>query len=296
MKSTEYLLKALGVGICVLFALIPENPMGLELTVAGIILIILGIPHGAIDHLTSEPNTTKKGMLVFLIRYLGMIGIYLMLWVFFPVFSLAFFLLFSSYHFGQSHFFEIKSHTFLSIALFVSRGAFFISVILFGDLPMTRTILDPLLDLGGVSAYSYWIIFGLLFLSLLLEGIESRKIKSSTWIDLVVLAPLIYFTPLLISFIVYFGFWHAFPSMKLEYSFLKKFPQYNSLKKFTWQLLPFSLISLFGIALMIYFGQIYLESNELLLLFFILISLISFPHVIYMDRFVRLFKTDPYST
>ncbi|GMQ27694.1 Brp/Blh family beta-carotene 15,15'-dioxygenase [Algoriphagus confluentis] len=295
MKSTEFWLKGFGLLICVLFVCLPQNPLALELTIAGLILITLGIPHGAIDHLTSEPSTTRKGLLIFLLRYLGMIGIYLILWIFFPVLSLAFFLLFSSYHFGQSHFFELKSYSLIYSTLFVSRGAFYIAVILFGDFSMTQKILDPLLELGAISEYGPWISMGFLVLSMVLEVLVFQKIKRATWIDLLLLAPLLYFSPLLISFIVYFGFWHAFPSMKLEYDFLRNFPKYNTLKKFTLQLLPFSLISLFGLALMIYFGQRFLESNELLLLFFILISLISFPHVVYMDRFVRFFKTDPYS-
>jgi hypothetical protein len=34
-------------------------------------------------------------------------------------------------------------------------------------------------------------------------------------------------------------------------------------------------------------GIKYLDENELILLFFILISLISFPHILYMDQFLR---------
>ncbi|WP_026952360.1 Brp/Blh family beta-carotene 15,15'-dioxygenase [Algoriphagus mannitolivorans] len=296
MKSTENLLKVIGLAICLLFSLMPSYPQVLELTVIGIVLMTVGIPHGAIDHLTSKPNPSSKDLIFFLIRYLGMIGIYILLWILFPLLSLAFFLLFSAYHFGQSHFFERKNLIFTDYFLYLTRGSFFISVILLGDLEMTQSILNPLIDFQGIVPYAFYAMGIFLIVSLVLEWKSYRLIKKSTWVDLVFLAPLLFISPLMISFIVYFGFWHAFPSMKLEYQFLKAFPPYNSIKKFIYQLLPFSLISLIGIGLMVYFGQQYLESSELLLLFFILISLISFPHVIYMDRFVRIIKTDRYST
>jgi beta-carotene 15,15'-dioxygenase len=101
------------------------------------------------------------------------------------------------------------------------------------------------------------------------------------------LGPILYFSPLLIGFVVYFGFWHALPSMIAEYKFLSGFSAYDSVKKFSIQLLPFSIISFIGIGVILFFGLKFLENNELILLFFVLISLISFPHILFMDRFLK---------
>jgi Brp/Blh family beta-carotene 15,15'-monooxygenase len=167
-------------------------------------------------------------------------------------------------------------------------------VILFGDFEMTAFILDPILDTSFLIEFSVIIVSSLLGFTLLIEWFLLRTIKLASLVDLIILAPLLYLAPLFISFVVYFGFWHALPSMRLEYEFLNRFPQYNSLLKFAKQLIPFTLLSLIGISGLLLFGMRFLDQSELLLLFFILISLISFPHVFYMDHFIKKFKTARY--
>ena len=133
---------------------------------------------------------------------------------------------------------------------------------------MTTFILNPIVDVSFLETYSFGIIGVSLILTLGIEYWTFRKIKLESMIDLVILAPLLYMAPLFISFVVYFGFWHALPSMRLEYEFLNRFPQYNSLLKFAKQLIPFTLLSLVGISGLLLFGMRFLDQSELLLLFF----------------------------
>jgi len=65
MKSTESLFKILGLVVCLGFSLIPELPQYIEFGFAGLVLLFVGIPHGAIDHLTSQPTIDFKGLVVF---------------------------------------------------------------------------------------------------------------------------------------------------------------------------------------------------------------------------------------
>ncbi|MBY5949841.1 MAG: Brp/Blh family beta-carotene 15,15'-dioxygenase [Cyclobacteriaceae bacterium] len=294
MRSTESLFKILGLVVCLSFSLIPELPQYIEFGFAGLVLLFVGIPHGAIDHLTSQPTIDFKGLIVFLVRYLSLIGAYLVVWYFLPQVALVIFLAFSAYHFGQTHFLKIENSDVRSKILFITRGSFFLSVILFGDFQMTAFILDPIVDVSYLETYSFGVMGVSLILTLSIEYWTFRKIKFDSLVDLVILAPLLYMAPLFISFVVYFGFWHALPSMRLEYEFLNRFPQYNSLLKFVKQLIPFTLLSLVGISGLLLFGMRFLDQSELLLLFFILISLISFPHVFYMDHFIKKFKTARY--
>jgi Brp/Blh family beta-carotene 15,15'-monooxygenase len=113
------------------------------------------------------------------------------------------------------------------------------------------------------------------------------KIKKTQLLEMLILGPILYLSPLMIGFVVYFGFWHALPSMITEYKFLSGFMAYNSVKKFVVQLLPFSILSFIGIGLILFLGLKFLENNELILLFFVMISLISFPHILYMDSFLK---------
>lgn len=287
MNRVEKAGKILGIGVCLLFILFPSIPDIFQWIIFAIILFLVGIPHGGIDHLIHNPNIKKNELYRFIINYLILILIYAMVWWLFPKIALLTFIVMSSYHFGQSHFIQRiipKKFTSLSISL---RGLFFLFVILLGSWESTKTILSPIVNLELDTGYRIGILFFLTVVSIGFQEGQGIKLTSEDLLEYFILAPILYFSPLFISFIVYFGFWHALPSMLEEYRVLRTFPTYNSVKKFVVQLLPFSLISLFGIALILFFALSYLDQNEVSMLFFALVSLISFPHILYMDAFLK---------
>jgi Brp/Blh family beta-carotene 15,15'-monooxygenase len=287
MRRIEKLAKALGLLICVAFMLFPEGNFTVQLGLLGIILLLIGIPHGAIDHLISNPQIDKKGLGKFLVIYLSLIGIYLIFWYYLPVPALVAFLIMSTYHFGQSHFLNAPALKNYSWLLFTSRGGYFLFAILFGDWEATKLILAPLVDLEYLNQSRFLILGAFLISTILSQSIFGPKFSMNNILELTILGPVLYLSPLMISFVVYFGFWHALPSMMTEYKFLRSFEDYDSIKKFAFQLLPFSLISFIGIGLILFLGLKFLEESELILLFFVMISLISFPHILYMDSFLR---------
>ncbi len=85
MNRIENLAKVLGLVICLIFAIFPEGNAGLQLTLFAVILLSIGIPHGAIDHLISNPKIDRKGLGRFLIVYLSLIAGYLIIWYFLPL-------------------------------------------------------------------------------------------------------------------------------------------------------------------------------------------------------------------
>lgn len=287
MSRIEKLAKAVGIFICLAFMIFHDSSPTVQLSFFGIILLSIGIPHGAIDHLISNPKIDKKGLLRFLVIYISLIGIYLVFWYYFPLLALLAFLIMSAYHFGQSHFLNKSLTKGNSWLLYLSRGGYFLFAILLGDWVITKDILSPLVNLDYLNQSRIFVLSLFLVATLLTQMIFGPKFQKIQLLELVILGPILYFTPLMIGFVVYFGFWHALPSMITEYRFLKTFKAYNSLKKFAFQLLPFSLISFFGIGLILYLGLRFLDSAELILLFFVMISLISFPHILYMDSFLK---------
>ncbi|MCU0399867.1 MAG: Brp/Blh family beta-carotene 15,15'-dioxygenase [Algoriphagus sp.] len=287
MNRVEKAGKILGIGLCLLFILFPSIPDIYQWIIFAIILFLVGIPHGGIDHLIHNPNIERNELYRFIINYIILILIYAIVWWLFPKIALLSFIVMSSYHFGQSHFIQRiipKKFTSLSISL---RGLFFLFVILLGSWESTKTILSPIVNLELDTGYRIGILFFLTLVSIGFQGGQGMKLTSEDLFEYFILSPILYFSPLFISFIVYFGFWHALPSMLEEYRVLRTFPTYNSVKKFVVQLLPFSLVSLFGIAFILFFALSYLDQNEVSMLFFALVSLISFPHILYMDAFLK---------
>lgn len=293
MKHVEIALKIVGLLLCLIFSFFQKDFVWIQISFFCLILFSFGIPHGAIDHLISNPLLGKKSFIFFLLKYLSLLTAYLFVWFYFPVFALIAFLIMSAYHFGQTHYIEYTETIKRSWILYISRGGYFLAVILVGNWENTSSILSALISLDSIGQYKFWIIAVFFSSTIMIQSFMGPNWSKTHLLELSLLGPLLYFSPLMIGFIVYFGFWHAVPSMLKEYDFLQKFQRYNSPKKFVLHLLPFSLISLIGIGVILIFGVKYLDENKLILLFFILISLISFPHILYMDQFLRKeIKTD----
>jgi Brp/Blh family beta-carotene 15,15'-monooxygenase len=147
MDRIENLSKALGLGIAFLFILLPNLPIAVQFGVFGLILVMVGIPHGGIDHLIHNPDIRPRGLVHFILGYLLLMLVYGLLWWLLPMAALLAFLVMSAYHFGQSHFLGQGQIQTKEGLLYLLKGAFFLSVILFGDWEMTQEILSSILSL-----------------------------------------------------------------------------------------------------------------------------------------------------
>ena len=287
MARIEYLAKGLGLGIATLFLVLPNLPQEIQLFIFALIILLVGIPHGGIDHLIHNPTITPRGLARFILRYLLLMLGYGLMWWFLPLAALIAFLGMSAYHFGQSHFLEQGKLENKEGLLYLLKGAFFLFLILFGDWSMTQKILSSMISMDLSEEFRLGFLGFLLVSSLIAQGFSTKPFGLTDGLDYLILAPILYFSPLLIGFSVYFGFWHSLPSMLAEYAYLRNIPAFNSPLKFGIQLLPFSGISLVGIAAILVVGLEFLAPNQLYLLFFVLISLISLPHILYMDTFLK---------
>ena len=287
MARIEYLAKGLGLGITTLFLVLPNLPQEIQLFIFALIILLVGIPHGGIDHLIHNPTITPRGLARFILRYLLLMLGYGLMWWFLPLAALIAFLGMSAYHFGQSHFLEQGKLENKEGLLYLLKGAFFLFLILFGDWSMTQKILSSMISIDLSEEFRLGFLGFLLVSSLIAQGFSTQPFGLTDGLDYLILAPILYFSPLLIGFSVYFGFWHSLPSMLAEYAYLRNIPAFNSPLKFGKQLLPFSGISLVGITAILVVGLEFLAPNQLYLLFFVLISLISLPHILYMDTFLK---------
>jgi lycopene beta-cyclase len=244
-------------------------------SVLAIGMILIGIPHGAMDHVLKIPERSIQSLALFILGYVAKGMIMLVIWIMSPLIGLIIFLLYSMWHFGQA---EYEQENVQNPWLIFLRGFSVLSFILATHIPETNVIINAL------SISSIPDTAGLLTSSLLSESsivlllmtvfLQPRK---STILSTASLLVGIYL-PLLQAFGVYFVFHHSF----LGWNHLKK-----GLKKSNIQLwkasAPFSLGAFAILSLFFFSGD--LAINEFAPLFFVFLSCLSFPHVLEMHTF-----------
>lgn len=285
MKKIELVSKLVAIGAGILYLAFFQENLWLIYAVFVIVMLTVGISHGAIDHLLYNPAMRGQALAKFITKYLAIMAVYLALWLFSPIVGLLAFILMSSYHFGQSHFLNHIQGKFPK-TVYISTGLFFLLLILSADYAETSKIIGTIVDIGPYKSY----FIGGVFLSgaaMLLSGwINYGRTFTKTLIEIFILSILLSQLPLLLGFAIYFGFWHALPSMLVEFDALKGNLGSQKFKNFILQLLPFTCISIFGISILLVLLLNRVSSEQLVFIFFVMISLISAPHIWYMDKFL----------
>jgi len=244
-------------------------------SVLGIGMIMIGIPHGAMDHVLNIPERSIISLALFILGYVAKGMIMFAIWIISPLVGLIIFLLYSMWHFGQTEYEQEHVH---NAGLIFLRGFAVLSFILATHIPETNVIINAL------SIPSIPDSAGLLTSSLLSESsilllfmtvfIQPRKSTILSTASLV----LGIFLPLLQAFGVYFVFHHSV----LGWNHLKQGLHKTHLQ--LWQLsAPFSITAI-GILFLFFFNTGYTITG-FAPLFFVFLSCLSFPHVLEMHSF-----------
>lgn len=271
-----------------------------SLLVALVLIVFIGIPHGANDHLLffnlvnkSVDKKTKKSTLFFA-SYIGLILLYVCFWYLFPTFSLGLFILMSIYHFGQSNLYvsPIESKFVKLISIFLS-GSFVLLTPIFAHietaLPVIQTLAknaDYLViskELGNKLAISAGILMLILWVILVISKHVNFKNGLFEILNVFLLFGLFYYSPLWIGFAIYFTLWHAIPSIEDQINFFKTTRVNYNLGKYVREIFPFSLIALLGLFLAFQFSGNYISVDQGIALLFVFIAVITLPHMIMMD-------------
>ncbi|MFT5641714.1 MAG: Brp/Blh family beta-carotene 15,15'-monooxygenase [Cyclobacteriaceae bacterium] len=263
-------------------------------SVAVILILIFGIPHGATDHVLFnilqsgrlEQNPKQK----FIFFYLLTMALFSLAWYFFPVLSLLLFLLISAYHFGETQLSYWKEKNALKPIAFLSWGIAILSIILFSDIPRLQQYLVPSLlsedILLSVLSIKYYLFVGSLGIFLALIAIYDRYKILGELFDLGVITLLSIVCPLLLSFALFFAFWHSKDAIILQINSLKLSSNSFSIRQWIKLALPFSILSIVGIVMIIGVTQFFEFEIPLVTLLFILIAIITLPHALIMSRYL----------
>lgn len=273
----------LQLGILLLFYFV-DFSANTQAVFAGILLCVVGIPHGANDHLYRK-DQTWFGMAKFLAIYLGIIASYIVLWYFLPLMALILFFVVSFHHFGQSNFGNERIWYLPSILWGILLLAFPV-VLHFNEAIL---IFKSMIGNGDFNEFIFkaerlqltnWQIAALVLLSLIYLWsvfIYEKPHYIKYLFQFVLISIWYFFTPLLFGFIVVFCLWHALQSAQHQVNFYTTFYK-KQRKDFFIAMLPFSLISLAAFGIYLYFFSFDIGQS------FILLSLITLPHVLVMHK------------
>lgn len=256
-----------------------------------ITLMLVGIPHGAVDHLVHwkkrEVSFPEKRR--FYLRYLGLIGLFGLAWLVAPDWSFIAFMLISAYHFGHSQLFYMDLPVWLRYPVFTAWGTLILSLITFFNYQECLLIFEslPAIDASWLTvSLLIRLIAGSALICLIGFVFNRNQLSLQTILTeifcLFLLTVAAVYTNAVFAFTLYFGIWHSFRSMVFEYRDIRHItPDAGS---FIYSLLPFSLLALGGIAVSYLILVRFFPEISPYMVFIVLISGLTLPHLIIMDE------------
>lgn len=272
--------------------------------VAIALICLIGIPHGATDHLLffsiaqKLPGDKNKTRLRFYTTYLGIMATYGFLWYLSPKLSFLVFILVSFYHFGQENLktFRWKS-SYLKTTSFLLSGVFVLATPLLADMEAAWPIIKSIAGIEVTKvmsvercrmlAYAIGITYGCFLIILMISRSVDFNAGVKELINWAILFMLFLSTPLMMGFAVFFSLWHALPSIMEQIQFLKKNQIKYNLSSHIRNIAPYTLLSIAGI----FIGLYALNDSNLSAktgIGFMFLSIITLPHILLMDRFHEL--------
>lgn len=279
----------------IIFRSFTDVSLEYQLLFSSFFILLIGIPHGAIDHVLFFKKRSLSQIKFYSI-YLGLILVFLVLWIFFPFWSLLLFLMISAFHFGESQFSEIKSSNAIKFLLYPVWGIALLSTLMHYNLDELINITTYFKDTNDLQImYDERFIFQLYLITnvgslllLLILAINSQMNLDRFFSEIFLLFILhitFYLFPFLIAFTMYFVILHSIKVMNQEYQFLKKDSDNFTFIDFLKVLMPYSLLSIFFTTLIIALSFLGVISYSVPLVSIIIISVITLPHAIVMHIF-----------
>ena len=274
-----------------------QNSISIENQLIGCLtlIILFGIPHGAIDNVLSlsESNLSKNS---FYFLYLLSMIFYAVLWFITPILSFIFFLLLSSYHFGESQLSNYNIKNIFSKNIYLVWGIALMSTLFFYNSNELIKLFDNFNDTSVFNLIFEYYLLDILFYSsntglililihLKINNYINSQIFNSELFQIVLLHMTFFVFPVVISFTLYFVFLHSIKVLIHEYSYLEQKLNGFNLIEFIKLLIPFTLLAIFFFSLFILISNYYKLNISLLLFSIISISVITLPHSISMTNF-----------
>ena len=259
-----------------------------------ILIFSFGLVHGANDIQLIQKKTLDYSVKFFsytILLYIFIVIVGILIFFFVPKFGLLFFILFSSFHFGEQHLgmYDIKSkYLIFKNTLYISYGSTILGLLFSLQWLDTHVIIYEISELF-ISKKIMELFFYSGFSVFFIISLSYKNLRKFLWIETVLLIFLGFFfskASLLFSFSVYFVFWHSIPSILDQLNFL--YEKDNSGKiKYLLSSMPYwimSIVGLFG-----FYFYFHTKPDTFLPLFFSFLAAITFPHTIVMG-WLKIYK------
>tara|TARA_X000000368_G_scaffold416750_1_gene411405 strand:- start:794 stop:1699 length:906 start_codon:yes stop_codon:yes gene_type:complete len=259
-----------------------------------ILIFSFGLIHGANDIQLIQKKTldySGKFFIYSILLYTFIVLIGILIFFFVPKFGLLFFIFFSSFHFGEQHLgiYDIKSkNLIIKNTLYISYGSTILGLLFSLQWLDTHVIIyeiselfisKNIMELFFYSGFSVFFIISLFY----------KNLRRFLWIETMLIIFLGFFfskASLLLSFSVYFVFWHSIPSILDQLNFL--YEKDNSRKmKYLLSSIPYWIMSILG--LFGFYFYFHTKPETFLPLFFSFLAAITFPHTIVMG-WLKIYK------
>ena len=266
--------------------------------ILGFILILsIGVIHGANDLLIIKKYTRKnslKSQISYFSNYLGLVFLGFLFFYLFPSIALLSFVLVSIYHFGEQHW-EVNTSNadFINIKRIypiILHGLVFFVIVFMNNIDIVN---DVLLSFNTISLdYTYLrillIVLFLIYMSLLLLSKSIRGYFVDEFIFFILLFLLTLNSSLIFGFSIYFIFFHSVLSIKDQVKYIYGDDNSQYIIKYLISASPYfilALLFLIGSYLFIDF-----ESLDILPIMFTFLAAITFPHVIVIEKMYSSMK------
>jgi lycopene beta-cyclase len=246
-------------------------------------LMWIGIPHGALDHLLSKENNTS--ILNFIFKYLTIIALYLVLWQVAPLISLLTFVIYSSFHFGESEIIQTNESVKTLRACFKAfmLGFNILIFIIATHIEESSTIISFLSKESSsifyeINAPSWYLVISIASFSyILVQGMISKK---KEFIGLLLLLAVGILVPLTLAFGLYFILQHSYNA----WIHLQKGLNMNASQLYK-KSAAFTLGALVLFIVIAFFVRDTSNLQAFWANFFVFIACISLPHFVLMHLF-----------
>ncbi len=259
-------------------------------TISFFLIFFIGLPHGSFDGAvaTLVGFSSRIQFLQFLFYYLALFFLVILFWLYFPIIALTIFIVMTIIHFGLCDWTNFKINKFKYSVSFTYGMTIIFGIIFFNE-QQSFVIFEYLTNDKIYILQKYFFIpYFLTLLSIIYFFFISffeKKLRVGV-VEILLLLLIFYFFDPLLSFAIYFCFFHTYKHLK---HLIKNIYLNLSNKKFViYSTIVFTVISwVGGLGIIYYLFQNLTLYESILKVVFIGLAALTLPHMLLVDVVYR---------